>query len=201
MVSTTRPISCLTLFSRSGVPIWPRKYLETTMLVACCDQKRGISTSRCSKTSSPFSLPITADRISHSTSSNGSMPSRLKNRSNSRPGAPTGAVPGVLAIACGVVVSSDPAELVACAATVFCILPPPSADHPRPHGVIPNEQVISGAALSGAGFVVSDPFRRCPGPATAGAGRLAGPNDAGRNVIATLRSCQDSILQDVGASN
>ena len=93
------------------------------MLVACCDQKRGISTSRCSKTSSPFSLPMTADRISHSTSSNGSMPSRLKNRSNSRPGAPTGAVPGVLAIACGVVVSSDPAELVACAATVFCILP------------------------------------------------------------------------------
>ena len=38
IVSTTRPISCLTLRSRSGVPIWPRKYFETTMLVACCDQ-------------------------------------------------------------------------------------------------------------------------------------------------------------------
>ena len=41
MVSTTRPISCLTLRSRSGVPIWPRKYFETTMLVACCDQNLG----------------------------------------------------------------------------------------------------------------------------------------------------------------
>ena len=78
MVSTTRPISCLTLRSRSGVPIWPRKYFETTMLVACCDQARGISTSRCSKTTLPFSLPITAARISHSTSSNGSTPGRVK---------------------------------------------------------------------------------------------------------------------------
>src|ERR1043165_5174881 len=71
IVFTTRPMSCLTLRSRSGVPIWPRKYLETTMLVACCDQDRGISTSRCSKTTLPFSLPITAERVSHSTSSNG----------------------------------------------------------------------------------------------------------------------------------
>ena len=59
IVSTTRPISCLTLRSRSGVPIWPRKYFETTMLVACCDQDFGISTSRCSKTTSPRSLPMT----------------------------------------------------------------------------------------------------------------------------------------------
>src|SRR4249919_2222158 len=43
MVSTTRPISCLTLRSRSGEPIWPRKYFETTILVACCDQAFGIS--------------------------------------------------------------------------------------------------------------------------------------------------------------
>src|SRR5688500_74428 len=35
IVSTTRPISCLTLRSRSGVPSWPRKYFDTTMLVAC----------------------------------------------------------------------------------------------------------------------------------------------------------------------
>ena len=74
MVSTTRPISCLTERSRSGVPIWPRKYFETTMLVACCDQDFGISTSRCSKTTLPFSLPMTAARSSHSTSSNGSTP-------------------------------------------------------------------------------------------------------------------------------
>ena len=31
------------------------------MLVACWDQKRGISTSRCSKTTWPFSLPMIAD--------------------------------------------------------------------------------------------------------------------------------------------
>src|SRR4026208_303694 len=67
IVSTTRPMSCLTLRARSGVPIWPRKYLETTILVACCDQKLGISTSRCSNTTVPRSLPITAERISHST--------------------------------------------------------------------------------------------------------------------------------------
>src|SRR6516164_3373334 len=57
IVFTTRPISCRTLYSRSGVPICPRKYFETTMLVACCDHDAGISTSRCSKTTSPFSLP------------------------------------------------------------------------------------------------------------------------------------------------
>ena len=86
MVSTTRPISCLTLRSRSGVPICPRKYLETTMLVACCDQKRGISTSRCSNTTSPRSLPMSAARRSHSTSSNGSTPASVKKRGNARPG-------------------------------------------------------------------------------------------------------------------
>ena len=78
MVLTTRPISCLTLRSRSRVPSWPRKYFETTMLVACCDQGFGISTSCCSKTVSPFSFAITADRDSQSSSSKGSMPSRLK---------------------------------------------------------------------------------------------------------------------------
>src|SRR5205814_2582282 len=45
IVVTTRPMSCLTLRSRSAVPIDPRKYFETTMLVACCDQDFGISTS------------------------------------------------------------------------------------------------------------------------------------------------------------
>src|SRR6185503_3766967 len=42
MVSTTRPISCFTERSRSGAPTCPRKYFETTMLVACCDQDFGI---------------------------------------------------------------------------------------------------------------------------------------------------------------
>src|SRR6476646_10155224 len=85
MVLTTRPTSCRTELSRSTVPICPRKYFETTMLVACCDQKRGISTSRCSKTTWPFSLPMTADRSSQSTSSNGSTPGRVKYRGNSSP--------------------------------------------------------------------------------------------------------------------
>src|SRR6476619_2772723 len=79
--STTRPMSCLTERSRSVEFICPRKYFETTMLVACCDQNLGISTSRCSKTTSPFSLPMTAERRSHSTSSNGSTPSLVKKRS------------------------------------------------------------------------------------------------------------------------
>src|SRR5512144_2687042 len=87
IVSTTRPISCLTERSRSGDPIVPRKYFDTTMLVACCDQNLGISTSRCSKTSSPRSLAMSAARGSQSISSNGSTPSLEKYRSNSRPGA------------------------------------------------------------------------------------------------------------------
>src|SRR5205814_2304826 len=87
IVVTTRPISCLTLCSRSGDPICPRKYFDTTMLVACCDQDLGISTSRCSNTSSPFSLPMSAARSSHSTSSNGSTPASVKNRGNVNPGA------------------------------------------------------------------------------------------------------------------
>src|ERR671913_2292494 len=72
IVVTTRPISCLTDRSRSGDPTCPRKYFETTMLVACCDHNFGISTWRCSKTICPFSLPMTASRKSHSTWSNGS---------------------------------------------------------------------------------------------------------------------------------
>src|SRR5436190_8483521 len=87
IVSTTRPMSWRTLRSRSGMPICPRKYFETTMLVACCDHDLGISTSRCSKTTSPFSLPITAERSSHSISSNGSTPASVKNRGNVSPGA------------------------------------------------------------------------------------------------------------------
>ena len=66
IASTTRPMSCLTERSRSGEPMWPRKYFETTMLVACCDHDFGISTPRCSKTTVPFSLPMIASRISHS---------------------------------------------------------------------------------------------------------------------------------------
>ena len=55
------------------------------MLVACCDHAFGISTSRCSKTTSPRSLRITAERVSHSISSNGSTSARLNTRGNSSP--------------------------------------------------------------------------------------------------------------------
>src|SRR3989442_15083563 len=78
IVRTTRPINCLTLRSRSGVPRTPRKYFETTTLVATCDQLVGISTSCCSKTTSPFSLVMEASRVSHWTSSHGATPGRVK---------------------------------------------------------------------------------------------------------------------------
>src|SRR5216684_4259685 len=87
MVRATRPINCLTLRSRSGVPITPRKYLETTTLVATCDQPVGISTSRCSKTTSPFSLVMEASRVSHWTSSKGATPGRVKYRFEALAGA------------------------------------------------------------------------------------------------------------------
>ena len=130
IVSTTRPMSCLTLRSRSGVPIVPRKYLETTMLVACCDQNLGISTSRCSKTTLPFSLPMTAERTSHSISSNGSIPSRVKNRSYSRPGA-VGATGADGRAGRLVLVDST------CGAAPLCIIPseqrePPASPRPGP---------------------------------------------------------------------
>ena len=67
MVSTTREISWRTLTSRRGVPWGPRKYFETTTLVAICDQKAGTSQSRCSKTISPFSLLMLAVRCSQRT--------------------------------------------------------------------------------------------------------------------------------------
>src|SRR6266576_3808201 len=85
MVRTTRPISCLTLRSRSGVPRTPRKYFETTTFVATCDQVVGISTSCCSKTTSPFSLVMLASRVSHWTSSNGATPGRVKYRFQGSP--------------------------------------------------------------------------------------------------------------------
>ena len=69
MVSTTREIIWRTLTSRRGGPSGPRKYLETTTLVAIWDQKAGTSQSFCSKTSSPFSLAMLAVRRSHRTSS------------------------------------------------------------------------------------------------------------------------------------
>src|SRR5260221_9677040 len=85
MVSQTRESTCLTLVSRRDVPSWPRKYLETTTLVAICDQDAGISQSFCSKTTSPFSLEMTAARFSHCTSSKGCTPGVVKRRSTTSP--------------------------------------------------------------------------------------------------------------------
>ena len=133
-------MSCLTLRSRSGVPICPRKYFETTMLVACCDQKRGISTSRCSKTTCPFSLPMTADLTSHSTSSNGSIPSWLKNLTKSRPAAGAD-------VAGRVVVS--PLVVSTCGAAPLCILPlrKRRARRPAPWSIDSEDlQIVAGSA-------------------------------------------------------
>ena len=66
---TTRSMSCLTLVSRSGVPMWPRKYLLTTTLVASWLQKSGTSMSVCSKTVLPDSFLISAVRSSQVISS------------------------------------------------------------------------------------------------------------------------------------
>src|SRR5882724_2473322 len=85
MVSTTLPISWRTLRSRCGVPSGPRKYLDTTTLVASWDHVFGISTSRCSKTVSPDSPEITAERISHSTVSYGFVPLGTNRRGTERP--------------------------------------------------------------------------------------------------------------------
>ena len=76
-MATTRPIICLTLRSRSGEDMRPRKYFCATMFVAVCDQNFGNSTSFCSKTGP--SLPgMKAVRSSHSISSNGSRPGIVK---------------------------------------------------------------------------------------------------------------------------
>src|SRR5262249_9043030 len=80
-----RSISWRTLCSRSGVPMWPRKYFETTTFVASCDQAFGTSTPVCSKTVSPCSLPMRALRSSHSTSSSGFVPARVKWRGIASP--------------------------------------------------------------------------------------------------------------------
>src|SRR5262245_59450352 len=85
MVVATRPTSCRTLVSRSGVPFFPWKYLEATIFVAVMDQFLGVSTSFCSKITSPDSLVIAAVRYSHSIASYGEIPSRVKYRRNSRP--------------------------------------------------------------------------------------------------------------------
>ncbi len=74
-----RPIICLTLFSRSGEDMRPRKYFCATMFVAVWDQNLGNSTSFCSKAG--LSLPgMKASRVSHSISSNGSRPGIVKYR-------------------------------------------------------------------------------------------------------------------------
>src|SRR6185503_3432531 len=79
IVSTTRPIICLTLVSRSGEPIFPRKYFCATMFVAVCDQNFGNSTFVWSKAG--LSLPgMKASRISQSISSKGSRPGIVKKR-------------------------------------------------------------------------------------------------------------------------
>src|SRR3954470_18984369 len=88
MVSTTRWTSCATLFSLSGEPIRPWKYLLATILVAVCDHSAGTSTSRCSKMTEPLSLPMVAVRSSQLIKSYGVLPASsfaVKKRGNDTP--------------------------------------------------------------------------------------------------------------------
>src|SRR2546425_10614816 len=85
MVSTTRPISCRTDDSRSGVFSLPWKYFDATMLVAVWDQVLGTSTFSWRKIVWPFSLLIWAVRRSHATASKGETLPSAKNRRNSSP--------------------------------------------------------------------------------------------------------------------
>src|ERR1700693_5778136 len=55
------------------------------MLVAVCDQLLGTSTPSWRKMVTPFSLPISAVRLSHSTRSKGDFLPSVKNRSKNRP--------------------------------------------------------------------------------------------------------------------
>ena len=73
-------MSWRTLLSRSGVPMWPRKYLLTTTFVASWLQAFGTSTSVCSKTVLPLSFAMFAVRSSHSISSYGWMSGRVQRR-------------------------------------------------------------------------------------------------------------------------
>ena len=84
MRPATRLTICLTDRSRSSLPGCPRKYFWATMFVAFCDQAFGNSTPRCSK-AGLSGLPITASRISHSTSSKGCVPGVENRRSTTRP--------------------------------------------------------------------------------------------------------------------
>ena len=72
--------------SRSGLSGFPRKYIEATMLIACCDHAVGVRTSRCSKTASPVLLVMRAVRLSHSIRSYGSSSAIVKYRGNRMPG-------------------------------------------------------------------------------------------------------------------
>ena len=85
IVSATRPTSCRTPVSRSGVPICPCRYFEATILVAVIDQSTGTSTSFCSKIVLPLVSVMDAVRFSHWTSSYGEMPSVEKRRVNFSP--------------------------------------------------------------------------------------------------------------------
>ena len=92
MVLATRLMSWRTDVSRSAVPILPWKYLLATMLVAVCDQVFGTSTSSWRKMVTPFSLPMSAVRFSHSTASKGDFSPSVKYRGKARPFPPCAGV-------------------------------------------------------------------------------------------------------------
>src|SRR3954453_9710868 len=88
MVRASRWTTWRTLVSPSSFLPWRpalRKYLETTMSVASCDQPEGISAPSILKTTDPSGLVMMLERRSQVTCSSGSLPRWVNRRSNERP--------------------------------------------------------------------------------------------------------------------
>src|SRR6266568_1488433 len=147
MVFTTRLMSCRTDPSRPGVPGFPLKYLLVTMLVAVCDQLLGTSTSSWRKIVTPFSLPISAVRFSHSTASNGDFFPSVKYRSKTRP---LPAPPTVFAAAASV---AGDFPLNACFTVAIRSSAPPGSPPKRgePYYFTPLRPVVLPRFASGSG--------------------------------------------------
>src|ERR1700686_2402120 len=78
------------------------------MLVAVCDQLLGTSTPSWRKMVTPFSLPISAVRFSHSTRSKGDFLPSVKNRSKNRPvPRPAGVFPDSISVSSDLPFSAD----------------------------------------------------------------------------------------------
>src|SRR5260221_7156757 len=88
MVCAMRCTTCRTLVSPLVESPWIpafRKYFETTISVASCDQAAGISAPSILKTTDPSEFVMTLRRRSQTTSSSGGAPAVVKRRSRATP--------------------------------------------------------------------------------------------------------------------